>query len=73
MNDLDHELTRERRLLELETKIQTLEDKIDTLSTNISDLVSAWKAASWLVNVVKVVGGVATACAAIAVFLKGIK
>lgn len=70
---LQHQLKEEIRLLEIEQNIKSLEDKIDTLQKDVSDLVTAWKAASWLVSVVKWVGGVAVAITAITALLKGIK
>lgn len=63
----------ERRLLDIENNIKQLETKIDTLSKDVSDLVSAWKAASWLVSVIKYLGGVAVALTAIAALVKGLK
>jgi len=68
-----HQLAEEKRLLEIEQNIKSLEDKIDTLQKDVSDLVSAWKAASWLVSLVKWVGGIAVAATAIITLLKGYK
>ena len=69
----EHQLKEEKRLLEIEQNIKSLEEKIDTLSKDVTDLVSAWKAASWLVSLVKWVGGIAVAITAIATLLKGVK
>lgn len=69
----DHQLQEEKRLLEIEQKLKSLEDKIDSLTTDVQDLVSAWKAASWLVSAVKWVGGIAVAVTAIVTLLKGVK
>ena len=69
----EHQLKEEKRLLEIEQNIKSLEEKIDTLSKDVTDLVSAWKAASWLVSLVKWVGGIALAVTAIATLLKGVK
>jgi len=69
----NHQIAEEKRLLEIETNIKSLETKIDTLSKDVSDLVSAWKAASWLVSLVKWVGGIAVAVTAIATLAKGFK
>jgi hypothetical protein len=60
-----HQMHEEVRLQEIETNIKNLEEKIDVLSTNVSDLVLAWKAASWLVSAVKWLGGLAVAITAI--------
>ncbi len=68
-----HQLAEEKRLLEIEQNIKSLEEKIDTLSKDVTDLVSAWKAASWLVSLVKWVGGIAVAITAILTLIKGIK
>jgi uncharacterized protein Yka (UPF0111/DUF47 family) len=64
-------LEEEKRLLEIENNIKDLEKKIDQLSVDVSDLVSAWKAAAWLVSVVKWLGGLAIAGTAIITFMKG--
>lgn len=69
----EHQLKEEKRLLEIEQNIKSLEEKIDTLSKDVTDLVSAWKAASWLVSLVKWVGGIAVAITAIITLLKGFK
>ena len=69
----EHQLKEEKRLLEIEQNIKSLEEKIDTLSKDVTDLVSAWKAASWLVSAVKWVGGIAVAVTAIVTLLKGVK
>lgn len=73
MTSLNHELEEERRLVELEQNIKLLEEKIDSLSKDVSDLVSAWKAATWLVGAVKWVGGIAVGITAILALVKGIK
>lgn len=72
-NLIDHQLAEEKRLLEIEQTIKSLESKLDILQTDVSSLVSAWKAAGWLVGVVKWVGGIAVALTAISVLLKGIR
>ncbi len=69
----EHQLKEEKRLLEIEQNIKSLEEKIDTLSKDVTDLVSAWKAASWLVSLVKWLGGIAIATTAIITLVKGIK
>lgn len=71
INSIDPQLQKEKRLLEIEQNIKKLEGKIDTLSNDISDLVAAWKAAAWLVSVVKWLGGLAIAGTAIITFMKG--
>lgn len=61
----------ERRLLEIENKLQGLEDKIDILQGSVTNLLAAWNAANWLVNFIKWVGGLAVAVTAIVALLKG--
>jgi len=67
----DHQLEEEKRLLGIEQTINSLEDKLDLLQKDVSDLVSAWKAASWLVSAVKWVSGAAMALAALYTLMKG--
>lgn len=69
----EYMLEEEKRLLEIENNIKDLEKKIDQLSVDVSDLVSAWKAAGWLVSAVKYVAGAAIAIGAIVTYLKGFK
>ena len=68
---LEHQIADEKRLLEIENSIKELEGKIDTLTTDVSELVAAWKAAAWLVSIVKWLGGLAIAGTAIITFMKG--
>ncbi len=70
---IQHQLEEEKRLLEIEQNLKSLEDKIDTLQKDVQDLVSAWKAAGWLVSLVKWVGGVAVAVTAILTLARGFK
>ena len=56
----------EDRLTKIETQLEKLTDEVE-------DLVTAWKAASWLVSVVKWVGSIAVALIAIISLSKGIK
>jgi len=56
-----HEINEEIRLQEIEHTIKELSDKIDNLTRDVSDLVSAWKAANWVINFVKWAAGVSTA------------
>ena len=67
----EHQRYEERRLLEIEQNIKTLEEKIDILTVNVEGLVSAWKAAGWLVSAVKWVSGAAVAAAALYTLIKG--
>ena len=56
--------TDDQRLTEIETKL-------DKLALDVEDLVAAWKAAAWLVSVVKWLGGLVIAGTAIITFMKG--
>lgn len=56
-----------------EQKIEDLEAKVEKLSLDIEDLVSAWKAASWFVGLVKWASGIAAALLVIVSFYKEIK
>lgn len=67
----EHQVEEEKRLSEIENKIECIQQKLDTISLEISDLVTAWKAASWLVSMVKWIAGVAVAFTAIITFVKG--
>jgi len=69
----EHQLKEEKRLLEIEQKLKSLEEKIDHLTVDVQDLVTAWKAAGWLVSAVKWIGGIAAAATAIIVLVRGIK
>ena len=52
-------------------RLTEIEIKLDKLTAEVEDLVAAWKAAAWLVSVVKWLGGVAIAGTAIITFMKG--
>ena len=64
MTDTYNRRTEDHRLTEIESKL-------DKLTTDVEDLVAAWKAAAWLVSVVKWLGGLAIAGTAIITFMKG--
>lgn len=68
---LEHQLQEERRLTEIEGKLQTLEKQITELQTDIKDLVEAWKAANGIVSFVKWVAGIITAVGVIWAVFKG--
>ncbi len=52
-------------------RLTEIETKLDKLALDVEDLVAAWKAAAWLVSVVKWLGGLAIAGTAIVTFMKG--
>ena len=64
MTDTNNRRTEDHRLTEIEIKL-------DKLTADVADLVAAWKAAAWLVSVVKWLGGLAIAGTAIITFMKG--
>ena len=64
MTDNNNRRTEDHRLTEIEIKL-------DKLTADVGDLVAAWKAAAWLVSVVKWLGGLAIAGTAIITFMKG--
>ena len=66
-----HQLVEEKRLNEIEFEMKEIKTAITQLQIDVADLVSAWKAASWLVAAVKWVGGIAISITAIIVMLKG--
>lgn len=70
---VQHQMEEEKRLLEIEQNIKSLEEKIDTLSKDVSELVSAWKAAGWLVSAVKWTSGLAVAVTALYHIFIGVK
>lgn len=62
----------ERRLIQ-DAKLCEIETKLDKLSRDVEDLVNAWKAASWLVSMVKWVGGLSTAITATYLLIKDMR
>lgn len=72
MNPLtEHQVIEERRLTDIDRDIKEMRAEINRLSTDVSDLVSAWKAASFLLSVVKGLGAVAVAIGSFMLLLKG--
>jgi len=51
-------------------RLVEIEKKIDKLSSDVEDLVSAWKAANLVVGFIKWAGGIATALTALIALLK---
>ena len=64
MSEIHNRRSDDQRLTEIEIKL-------DKLANDVEDLVAAWKAAGWLVGVVKWLGGLALAGTAIITFMKG--
>lgn len=52
-------------------RLTAIEQKLEKLATDVEDLVAAWKAAAWLISVIKLLGGLAIAGTAIITFMKG--
>ena len=55
---------------EYDERLVKIEEKLDKLTSDVEDLVSAWKAANIVVSFIKWVGGAATAVTAIYTLLK---
>lgn len=53
-----------------DARLTEIERKLDKLSTDVEDLVAAWKAANWVVSFIKWVGGLSTAIVAIYTLIK---
>lgn len=62
MNDTDRRIHDER--------LTQIENKLDKLSTDVEDLVAAWKAANLVVGFIKWAGGLSTAIVAIYTLIK---
>lgn len=54
-----------------EHRLATLEQKIDRLASDVEDLVTAWKAAAWLVGAVKWLGAISAALTSVYIATKG--
>ncbi len=73
LNLQEHQMREEIRLAEIDQSIKALDDKLVVLQRDVEDLVSAWKAANWIVNFVKWAGGLAISITALYSLLKGFK
>lgn len=51
-------------------RLTQIENKLDKLTSDVEDLVSAWKAANIVVGFIKWAGGVATALTALIALIK---
>lgn len=60
----------EQNRREYDERLVKIEEKLDKLTSDVEDLVSAWKAANIVVSFIKWVGGAATAVTAIYTLLK---
>lgn len=67
----EHHVFEERRLTDIDRDIKEMRAEITRLSSDVSDLVSAWKAASFLLSVVKGLGAIAVAVGSVMLLLKG--
>ena len=67
----EHQVFEERRLTDIDRDIKEMRAEIARLSSDVSDLVSAWKAASFLISVVKGLGAIAVAVGSVILLLKG--
>lgn len=68
---IEHHVFEERRLTAIDRDLKEMRTELTKLSTDVSDLVSAWKAASFLLSVVKGLGAIAVAVGSITLILKG--
>ena len=74
MNQLtEHQIFEEKRLTDMDRDIKEMRAEITRLSNDVSDLVTAWKAANWIVSLVKWLGGIAVAVTAFMSLVKGYK
>lgn len=69
----EHLISEEKRLLDMDTEIKEMRKELTQLSNDVADLVSAWKAANWLVGLVKWLGGIAITATALISLIKGFK
>jgi hypothetical protein len=67
----EHQVFEERRLTDIDRDIKEMRAEITRLSADVSDLVSARKAASFLLSVVKGLGAIAVAVGSVILLLKG--
>ena len=67
----EHQVFEERRLTDIDRDIKEMRSEIARLSSDVSDLVSAWKAASFLLSVIKGLGAIAIAIGSVMLLLKG--
>lgn len=70
---LDHIITEENRLVRMEEKINSLRVEITELKQAVEDIVTAWKAATFFLGVVKWVAGIGAGLLAILAFIKGVR
>jgi len=74
MNPLtEHQIFEEKRLTDMDRDIKEMRTELTRLSNDVSDLVTAWKAANWIVSLVKWIGGIAIAVTAFMSLIKGYK
>lgn len=69
----EHLISEEKRLLDMDNAIKEMRTELTQLSSDVADLVSAWKAANWLVGLVKWLGGIAITVTALISLVKGLK
>lgn len=67
----EHQVFEERRLSDIDRDIKEMRTELTRLSTDVSDLVTAWKAASFLLSIVKGLGAIAVAIGSVLFLLKG--
>lgn len=70
---LDHIVSEENRLVRMEEEIKSLRVEITELKQAVEDIVTAWKAATFFLGVIKWVAGIGAGLLAILAFIKGVK
>lgn len=65
-----HMALEERRLSQIENDIQDLSTQLEAIKTSVADLVNAWRTANGVVSFVKWLASIATAIAALVIFVK---
>lgn len=58
---------------EYDSRLLKIEEKLDSLTSDVKDLVTAWRAASFIVASIKWLGGLSAAITAIYILMKDFK
>lgn len=69
----EHYLNEESRLVRMEEEIKSLRKDISELKQSVDNIVTAWKAASFFLGVIKWIAGIGAGLVAIFSIFKGIK
>lgn len=71
MTDTSQNLHQDSNLKTTEQRLTELETKIDKMCQDVEDLVTAWKASVFLLNIIKWISGIATGVVALLALVKG--